>query len=58
MKVTVFDTHRFEKPILEELLREAAPHRPVGRFLSAAKQPTELPLLEERWKFVAATLAR
>jgi hypothetical protein len=47
-----------DKPVLDELLRDAAPHRPVGRFLSAARQPTELPLLEQRWKFVAATLAK
>ncbi|MDQ7247336.1 B12-binding domain-containing radical SAM protein [Dongia sedimenti] len=45
-----------DKGVLDDVLREAAPHRPVGRFLSAAKQPTELPLLEERWKFVEATL--
>ncbi|WP_459850990.1 B12-binding domain-containing radical SAM protein [Dongia sp. agr-C8] len=45
-----------DKAVLDEILHEAAPHRPVGRFVSAARQPTELPLLEERWKFVAATL--
>jgi hypothetical protein len=47
-----------DKPMLDELLHDAAPHRPVGRFISAARQPTELPLLEQRWKFVAATLAK
>jgi hypothetical protein len=45
-----------DKPVLDEILGEAAPHRPIGRYLSAARQPTELPLLEERWKFVAETL--
>jgi hypothetical protein len=47
-----------DKAVLDDVLRDAAPHRPVGLFLSAAKQPTELPLLEERWKFVEATLAK
>jgi hypothetical protein len=47
-----------DKAVLDEILREAAPQRPVGRFLSAPRQPTELPLLEQRWKFVAATLAK
>ena len=47
-----------DKVVLDEILREAAPQRPVGRYLTAARQPTELPLLEERWKFVAATLAK
>jgi hypothetical protein len=47
-----------DKVVLDEVLREAAPHRPEGRLLSAARQPTELPLLEQRWKFVAQTLAK
>jgi hypothetical protein len=45
-----------DKTVLDDVLHDAAPHRPVGLFISAAKQPTEFPLLEERWKFVAATL--
>jgi hypothetical protein len=47
-----------DKTVLDDLLRDPAPHRPVGLYLSAARQPTELPLLEERWKFVAETLAK
>jgi hypothetical protein len=47
-----------DKAVLDEILGEAAPQRPVGRFVGAARQPTELPLLEERWKFVAQTLAK
>ena len=46
------------KPELDELLREAAPHRPLGRRISAARQPREIPSLRQRWKFVAATLAK
>jgi hypothetical protein len=43
---------------IEELLREAAPHRPVGRWLSAPAQPRHIPNLRQRWKFAAATLAK
>jgi hypothetical protein len=46
------------KPELAELLRDAAPHRPLGRQLSAARQPREIPSLRQRWKFVEATLAK
>ena len=45
-----------DKTVLDDVLQDCAPHRPVGQWLSAARQPTELPLLEQRWKFVAATL--
>jgi hypothetical protein len=47
-----------DKGVLDDVLQDGAPHRPVGRLISAARQPTELPLLEQRWKFVAATLAK
>ncbi len=47
-----------DKTVLDDVLLDCAPHRPVGRWVSSARQPTELPLLEQRWKFVAATLAK
>jgi hypothetical protein len=47
-----------DKSIVEDVLAECAPHRPIGRALSAARQPLELPSLEARWKFVEATLAK
>ena len=47
-----------DKVVLDDVLRDASPQRPEGLFLSAARQPTELPSLEERWKFVTATLAK
>ena len=37
---------------------DAAPHRPVGLQLSAARQPAALPGLRERWKFIAPTSPR
>ncbi len=43
---------------LAEVLGEAAPHRPLGRLLSAYVQPREIPSLRRRWKFVEQTLAK
>jgi hypothetical protein len=47
-----------DKTIVEDVLKDGAPHRPQGRCLSAAAQPRELPSLRERWRFVEAALAR
>jgi hypothetical protein len=47
-----------DRAVIEEVLRECAPHRPLGRRLSAASQPAELPPLAERWKFVEAALSK
>ena len=47
-----------DRAVVLEVLHEAAPHRPEGRRLDAGKQPAELPSLEERWKYVAATLRK
>lgn len=45
-------------PLIEDLLAECSPHRPVGRLMSAASQPRHLPGVEERWRFVSETLAK
>ncbi|HEX6106782.1 MAG TPA: hypothetical protein VFZ26_14435 [Gemmatimonadales bacterium] len=47
-----------DRAVVDDVLAECAPHRPMGRSLSAARQPAELPSLEARWKFVEATLAK
>jgi hypothetical protein len=47
-----------DRNTIAEVCRECAPHRPIGREVAALKQPLELPTLEERWKFVAPTLAK
>lgn len=47
-----------DKVLLDDVLREHAPQRPIGLQLSARRQPQELPPLEQRWKFVAANLAK
>ncbi|TAK98056.1 MAG: radical SAM protein [Rhodospirillaceae bacterium] len=47
-----------DKTVIDDLLHDLSPHRPMGRIMSAARQPLELPSLEERWKFVDATLRK
>lgn len=47
-----------DRSIVDQVVRECAPYRPVGVQLSADRQPAEFPGLEERWKFAAATLAK
>lgn len=47
-----------DRSTISEVCRECAPHRPYGREVSALKQPVEMPTLQERWKFVAPTLAK
>jgi hypothetical protein len=47
-----------DKRIVQEVLEECAPHRPVGRSLAADRQPSDLPSLAARWKFVEATLKK
>ena len=47
-----------DRSTIAEVCGECEPHRPMGRAISAAKQPLEMPTLQERWKFVEPTLAK
>lgn len=47
-----------DKAIISEVLRDCAPHRPVGVQLAAPQQPLELPGVRERWKFIEPTLKK
>lgn len=47
-----------DREIIDDILRDAAPHRPMGLHLSAQRQPLELPGVRERWKFIEPTLAK
>ena len=47
-----------DRNAVTEVCKECAPHRPVGREISALRQPLEMPTLEERWKFVESTLTK
>ena len=41
-----------DQPLISEVLRECARHRPVGLHLSADHHPSELPGVAKRWKFI------
>ena len=47
-----------DKAVIADLLSDAAPQRPVGVQLAAKRQPATLPSLQERWKYVEATIAK
>ncbi|HSL72631.1 MAG TPA: radical SAM protein [Longimicrobiales bacterium] len=47
-----------DQAVLDDVLRDCSQHRPLGVQLSAARQPTHLPGVRERWKFIAPTLAK
>jgi len=47
-----------DRTVLDEVLREREQHRPLGRMVSTVKQPSQLPGVQARWKFVAQTLAK
>lgn len=46
-----------DRALIHEVLRDCSPHGP-GLRLSAKQQPTHLPGVKERWKFIAPTLAK
>ena len=46
-----------DKPLVGDVLRERAPHSP-GLILSSERQPAQLPSVQQRWKFIAPTLAK
>ena len=45
-----------DKNTLRTVLEDCREHRPVGKRLSAAAQPSVLPGVRERWKFIAPIL--
>lgn len=47
-----------DKAVIEEVLNDCSQHRPMGQMISAKQQPSTLPGVKERWKFVEQTLAK
>jgi hypothetical protein len=47
-----------DKSIIYDILDDCAPHRPLGLYLSAQKQPLQLPGVRERWKYIEPTLKK
>ncbi len=47
-----------DREVLGTVLDECVPHRPLGKHLSAPKQPTSLPGVQARWKYIEPTLEK
>ncbi len=47
-----------DRGVLEDVLADCEPHRPLGVELGARTQPETLPGVRERWKFIAPTLEK
>ncbi|MFQ5570240.1 MAG: B12-binding domain-containing radical SAM protein [Rhodothermales bacterium] len=41
-----------DRDLLRDILQDCASYRPQGQYLSAGQQPSHLPGLRERWKFL------
>jgi hypothetical protein len=44
--------------VIQEILADCVPQRPMGRFLSAKQQPISLPGVKERWSFLESNLKK
>ncbi|HZM01026.1 MAG TPA: radical SAM protein [Planctomycetota bacterium] len=47
-----------DRTVIRDVLHDCARHRPLGLHLAASRQPTALPGVRERWKFIEPTLRK
>ena len=47
-----------DKRVIREVLQDCSRHRPLGVWLAAKQQPTSLPGVRERWRFIEPTLQK
>jgi len=47
-----------DRALVSEILRDCRGHRPLGVSLSARRQPSSLPGVRERWKFIRSNLRK
>jgi len=47
-----------DKNVIRDILQDCSPHRPIGQYLTAPKQPLTLPSVRERWKFIESTIRK
>ena len=47
-----------DKKVIEEVIGDCRPHRPVGQYICAQQQPAHLPGVRERWKYIESTVAK
>ncbi len=46
------------KTMIHDILGDCYPHRPLGMRMDAGEQPTSLPGVKERWKYIEPTLKK
>lgn len=46
------------KSTITRILNDCSPQRPLGKYISEAGQPTDLPGVVDRWKFIESTLKK
>lgn len=44
--------------VIQEILGDCVPQRPMGRYLSAKQQPISLPGVKERWSFLESNMKK
>ena len=47
-----------DKSLIDDVLNDCSRHRPLGLSLSAPQQPSDLPGVRERWRFIDPTLRK
>ena len=47
-----------DRALLDDVLDDCRPHRPLGEYWTAKRQPLALPGVRARWKFIEPTLAK
>jgi hypothetical protein len=47
-----------DKTVIRDVLNDCSQHRPIGMYIAAKQQPTALPGVVERWKFIEPTLRK
>lgn len=47
-----------DRQLILDVLQDCSQYRPIGQYLSAERQPTNLPGVRERWKFIDQTLKK
>ncbi|MFQ5584515.1 MAG: B12-binding domain-containing radical SAM protein, partial [Calditrichia bacterium] len=46
------------RQIVRDVIQDCTQYRPLGQYLAAKEQPTDLPGVVERWKFIEQTLTK
>ncbi|MFQ5769571.1 MAG: B12-binding domain-containing radical SAM protein, partial [bacterium] len=47
-----------DKPLIQDILQDCSQHRPIGLYLTAPQQPSGLPGVRARWKYIDQTLKK